>query len=107
MTKHTTTTATTAAVAPTAGAALLDTAEAARRLGVAAQTLVGWRRRRFGPPFVVLGRLVRYPAAAVEAFIAEKTVLPGAYAPGGAGHAPDTRTLPLPLPLAAAEQPGG
>jgi hypothetical protein len=53
---------------------------------------------------VVLGRLVRYPAAGVDAFIADKTVRPDAHAPGGAGHAPDTRTLPLPL---AADKQGG
>jgi predicted DNA-binding transcriptional regulator AlpA len=75
---------------------LLETRAVARRLGISPDTLVGWRRRGFGPRFVVMGRLVRYPANAVDTFIAEQTVQPGATHDRGR-HAEDTRTLPLPL----------
>ena len=40
--------------------AMLDTHRAAEVLGLRAQTLHEWRTRRVGPPYLKLGRAVRY-----------------------------------------------
>lgn len=53
---------------------LLDEREAARLLGMSLRTLQAWRLRREGPPFVKLGRSVRYSPAALKQFIAASTV---------------------------------
>lgn len=39
---------------------LVDETEASRMLGTSVRTLQKWRYRGGGPPFVKLGRLVRY-----------------------------------------------
>lgn len=52
--------------------------EAAQALAVSPRTLQAWRRRGVGPPFVRLGRAVRYDAAALERWIAARQVTPGA-----------------------------
>ena len=60
---------------------LLREHEAAARLGLKSQTLSVWRCHGQGPPFVRLsGRAVRYEAAALEQFIVERTIEPGASA---------------------------
>lgn len=58
---------------------LLNEFEAAAFLKVSERTLQGWRQRRAGPPFIKLGRSVRYDSAALERFIRAATVetIPG------------------------------
>ena len=54
---------------------LLTQSEAAQRLGIGAGTLTVWRStRRYGLPYVKVGRAVRYESEAVESFIRSRTV---------------------------------
>lgn len=46
--------------------------DAARLLSVSMRTLQAWRSRRCGPPFVRLGRAVRYPRAQLIEWIQSK-----------------------------------
>jgi excisionase family DNA binding protein len=48
---------------------LLDQDRVAEQLGVRSKTLEAWRSRGGGPPFVRVGRLVRYRSSAVESWI--------------------------------------
>jgi hypothetical protein len=48
---------------------LLDTRTAAARLGLKPQTMERWRWSGDGPPFVKVGRCVRYREAVLEAYI--------------------------------------
>ena len=41
-------------------------------LGVEVDTLAQWRRRGFGPAWIRVGRLVRYPEGSVSAWICER-----------------------------------
>lgn len=77
---------------------LLDTEAAAKRLSVSVDTLVGWRRRHYGPRFALLGRLVRYPASGIDEFVAQQTVHPEAFRARAdrAADEYDGRTLTLP-----------
>jgi len=50
---------------------LLTLAEAAEYLGVKAKTLYEWRRLRKGPPSIAVGRLVKYRAADLDAWLAK------------------------------------
>jgi hypothetical protein len=43
---------------------------------VATNTLAVWRCKGFGPPFVRVGRLIRYRKADVLAFLEARTVRP-------------------------------
>lgn len=53
---------------------LLDTAEAARVLGISPATLNTWRSRRLGPRWVaVSARAVRYQRRALDEFIERQT----------------------------------
>lgn len=52
--------------APAPAAEYLDTREAAALLGVSVKTLEGLRRRGGGPPFVRVGKVVRYRRAELE-----------------------------------------
>jgi len=52
---------------------LLTTSEAAGRLKVTPRMLEARRSRGGGPPFVKVGRAVRYREADLEAWIAERT----------------------------------
>lgn len=52
---------------------LIDTAEAAKLLGLAAISLAKMRVRGDGPPYVQLGRAVRYDPAAVMAWATART----------------------------------
>ncbi len=56
---------------------LVDENEAADLLGLSKRTLQAWRVRGGGPPFLKLGRLVRYDAAMLwdwaAAHVAENT----------------------------------
>jgi hypothetical protein len=51
--------------------------ETAKILGVAIQTLRNWRHLRKGPPYVKLGRIVRYRDGDLTAFIEKHRVNPG------------------------------
>lgn len=58
---------------------LLDTSEAAARLGVAPTTLIDWRYKRTGPPYVrVSHRLIRYKEVDLQKWIDRHLVKPGA-----------------------------
>lgn len=46
--------------------------QAAARLGVAVQTLAKWRVQGTGPQYCKAGRCVRYPADAVDAWLASR-----------------------------------
>ena len=48
--------------------------EIARKLGLVPETLQAWRRTAKGPPFVKLGRAIRYRLKDVEAWLAAQTV---------------------------------
>lgn len=54
----------------------LDTAALAEWLGLHPQLPVQWRYQGDGPPFVKIGRSVRYRVADVESWLAERTVNP-------------------------------
>ena len=56
---------------------LLTRREAAARLDLQEQTLAAWASRDYGPPFVKLGRAVRYPADELEAWLLTQIVRPG------------------------------
>lgn len=54
---------------------LLSRAEAAEYLGVTKSTLAVWASvKRYGLPYVKMGRLVKYRKTALDAFIENRTV---------------------------------
>ncbi len=55
---------------------LLVPEEAAAFLSVSVETLAQWRSQRRGPPYIKLGRAVRYRADDLERYLAEHTVVP-------------------------------
>jgi len=56
---------------------LVDEREAARILCVSPGTLSVWRSTRRWPlPYAKLGKAIRYSTAALEKFVAERTVVP-------------------------------
>lgn len=55
---------------------LLTTDELAELLGLPAKTLADWRSRGIGPPYMKLGRHVRYRPSAAEEWTAEQAVAP-------------------------------
>jgi predicted DNA-binding transcriptional regulator AlpA len=55
-------------------AALIDTEATAARLGVQVQTLKNWRAAGEGPPYVKVGRAVRYDPRALDRWIVKQTV---------------------------------
>lgn len=54
--------------------------EVAELLGVPLRTLGQWRYRGVGPPYVVVGRHIRYREAEIERWLDQQTVVPGAIA---------------------------
>lgn len=52
---------------------LLTTAEVSEVLKVHPKTLAGWRRRRVGPTFIIVECRVRYPRAALCAYLEANT----------------------------------
>jgi hypothetical protein len=61
---------------------LMTREETASRLDVEAVTLDKWRsNKRYKLAYVKIGGKVRYPVWAVEQFVAERTVMPGAPQP--------------------------
>ncbi|MGD8194840.1 helix-turn-helix transcriptional regulator [Herbiconiux sp. P18] len=55
-----------------AAAPLLTSTQVAERLHVSTATLCRWRQRHEGPSWIKLGRVPRYRADDVEAFIERK-----------------------------------
>lgn len=51
---------------------LLTAEQAAKRLGLAKQTLAQWRHEGRGPEFVKLGRAVRYPSDALDRWLSTR-----------------------------------
>ncbi|PJK15394.1 DNA-binding protein [Lysobacteraceae bacterium NML07-0707] len=51
---------------------MLTVKEVAARLRVSASTLLNMRKEGSGPTFVHVGRSVRYPAASLESWLAER-----------------------------------
>jgi predicted site-specific integrase-resolvase len=51
---------------------LLETVHAADALGLSPRTLEGWRRRGEGPPYLKIGRRVKYRPEDIEAFKATR-----------------------------------
>ncbi|GEM_PF-1053633 len=57
--------------------ALLTTQEAAQYLQIEESTLTNWRcTKRYGVPFIRVGRLIRYRLSDLEAFLESRTVRP-------------------------------
>lgn len=52
---------------------LLSPQQAAERLGVSTSTLDAWRVKRINLDFVKVGKLVRYKASDIQAFIDAQT----------------------------------
>lgn len=52
----------------------LTTNQVAAHLGFASVTLEKWRNARMGPPFLRLGRAIRYRRADLEQWLASQTV---------------------------------
>ncbi|MFC3711206.1 helix-turn-helix transcriptional regulator [Sphingoaurantiacus capsulatus] len=52
----------------------LDTASASRMCGIAESTLEKWRVAGMGPPFLKLGKLVRYSRQDLEAWLNARRV---------------------------------
>ncbi len=61
-------------------------AEVARRLRLSEWTLRQWRRNGRGPAYIRVGRLVRYRAADVEAYLAQREVRSAHLGAYGRGH---------------------
>lgn len=58
----------------TSAAPYLDTRQAAELTGIGAHTLECWRRDGEGPPYVKLGRLVKYRRLDLDAFMESRIV---------------------------------
>ena len=58
--------------------ALLGEEEAAIVLGLAVQTLRNWRSVRKGPPYLKLGRAIRYDPADLETYRENRKITPEA-----------------------------
>jgi predicted DNA-binding transcriptional regulator AlpA len=52
---------------------LLTEDETTAYLGIVPNTLAKWRTRGEGPPFVRVGRLIRYDRAAIDRWVASQT----------------------------------
>jgi excisionase family DNA binding protein len=57
---------------------LVTEPEAARVLAVSVRTLQAWRVQDAGPPYVRVGRLIRYVRSSLIAWIKSRTHTPGA-----------------------------
>jgi len=50
----------------------LSVREVARRLGVSANTLFAWRKDGSGPPWLKLGKIIRYPSNKFDDWLKSK-----------------------------------
>jgi len=57
-----------------AGSSLIDEKALCAELGISSVTATKWRAKAAGPPFIKVGRLVRYRRSDVEAWLASHTV---------------------------------
>jgi predicted DNA-binding transcriptional regulator AlpA len=55
---------------------LLSQRQVAQIFGISERTLEGLRQRRLGPPYVKLGKLVRYDPIAIDRFLQANTIEP-------------------------------
>lgn len=55
---------------------LIDTAAAAEMLALSSGTLENWRVHGEGPPFIKIGRAVRYRLSDLDAWIERRRLLP-------------------------------
>jgi predicted DNA-binding transcriptional regulator AlpA len=53
---------------------LIDEKQLCAELGISSVTSTKWRAKGAGPPFIKVGRLVRYRRADVEAWLASRTI---------------------------------
>jgi predicted DNA-binding transcriptional regulator AlpA len=53
---------------------LLDEKQLCVEFGIASITATKWRARAEGPPFIKIGRLVRYRRSDVDAWLAARTI---------------------------------
>lgn len=56
------------------GSPLIDERQLCADLGISSVTAAKWRAKAAGPPFIKVGRLVRYRRADVEAWLTSRTV---------------------------------
>jgi len=59
---------------PSEDSVLIDEKRLCADLGISSVTATKWRARAEGPPFIKVGRLVRYRRSDVEAWLASRTV---------------------------------
>ena len=57
--------------------------EVAAAIGVKPQTLAAWRNRGEGPPFVKVGKLIRYRTSDINKWLATRLVEPTRRVSGG------------------------
>jgi predicted DNA-binding transcriptional regulator AlpA len=60
---------------------LWDDPQLAKELGTSPNTPAAWRTRDQGPPYLKIGRLVRYRPSDVRAWLASRVVRPSAHMP--------------------------
>lgn len=53
---------------------LIDEKQLCAELGISSVTATKWRAKADGPPFIKVGRLVRYRRADVEAWLTSRTI---------------------------------
>jgi predicted DNA-binding transcriptional regulator AlpA len=53
---------------------LIDEKQLCAELGISSVTTTKWRAKAAGPPFIKVGRLVRYRRTDVEAWLASRTI---------------------------------
>lgn len=66
--------ATRAGANPTHISRFIDERQLCADLGISSVTATKWRARAEGPPFIKVGRLVRYRRADVDAWLASRTI---------------------------------
>ncbi len=62
------------AIVPVEPSRFLDERQLCAELGISPVTATKWRRNAEGPPFIRVGRLIRYSREAFDAWLASRTV---------------------------------
>lgn len=70
----------------------LNDVQAAQLLGLSPQTLRNWRTQRKGPPYVKLGRAIRYHLEDLRDYIASRRIVPEASDQEGQAGESETAT---------------